>query len=201
MSVHREIDRPVTYQDILDAPEGRVAEIVNGVFYLQAKPAPRHDDLRDGLIEFLRPPFLRGRGGPGGWWIKSEPELHFGDPDYRTLVPDLAGWRKEQLAQFPEAWADLKVAPDWICEILSPSTARLDRLEKMPIYAEAGVSHLWLADPTLRTLEAYNLVSGKWLLDATYGSDGEAAIAPFDAVPLTLGDLWLPEPEGDADAG
>lgn len=195
MTAQGKIPRPVSYQDVLDAPEGRVAEIVNGAFYLQAQPAPPHDELRDGLIEFLRPPFVRGRGGPGGWWIRSEPELYFGDRDFRTLVPDMAGWRKERLPEFPESWDKLTVTPDWVCEILSPSTARLDRTEKMSIYAEADVAHLWLADPLLKTLEAYRLVSGNWLLIASHGGDGSVSVEPFDAVPLALSDLWAPDAE------
>jgi Uma2 family endonuclease len=201
MKVHKEIDRPVTYQDVLDAPEGRVAEIVNGVFYLQAQPAPPHNSVEKGLTSFLVAAFEQGRGGPGGWWIVPEPELQFRDRDYRTLVPDMAGWRKERLPEFPRRWSDLTIPPDWVCEILSPSTARLDRVEKMPVYAEEGVRHLWLADPLAKTLEVFELTGGRWTLIAAHGGDGDAAIAPFDAVPLPLGDLWLPEPEEDADAG
>lgn len=200
MTMHAEVaSRPVSYRDVLDAPANKTAEIVNGVFYLQAGAAPPHRMVADGLIEALRPPFQRARGGPGGWWIVGEPELYFGDRDYRTLVPDLAGWRREQLPALPRKWADLTVAPDWVCEILSPSTARLDRTEKRAIYAEAGIAHLWMADPVAQTLEIFELIDGRWTLIAVQGGNAEMTAAPFGTVPLTLADLWLPEEETDDD--
>ena len=83
------------------------------------------------------------RGGPGGWILLDEPELHLhGD----VLVPDLAGWRRERMPELPDA-AAFELAPDWICEVLSPSTAASDRAEKMPIYARERVAHVWLVDP------------------------------------------------------
>ena len=200
MTAQGKIPRPVSYQDVIDAPDDQVAEIVNGVFYLQAKPAPAHAEVTGALGEILRPAFQRGRGGPGGWWIVPEPELQFADRDYRTLVPDLAGWRRERLPVLPQRWSDLNAAPDWACEILSPSTGRLDRVEKMPIYAEEGVAHLWLVDPAEKTLEAYKLTDKGWLLGGAYGDDGEVAIAPFDAVPFPLSDLWMQEPGADTHA-
>ena len=200
MNLHRPLpDRPASYRDILDAPEGTVAEIVNGVFHMQAQPSPRHQEIASGLTELLRPPFQRGRGGPGGWWVVAEPELHFGDRDYRTLVPDLAGWRRERLTSLPKRWDDLTVVPDWVCEILSPSTARLDRVEKLPVYAEVGIAHVWLIDPAARTLEILALLEGRWTVLAAHGGEGEVVAEPFDAVPLLLGDLWIEEESENAD--
>ncbi len=200
MTAHTKISPPpASYQDVLDAPEGTVAEIVDGVFYLQAEPAPPHRIVMDGMVETLRPPFQRGRGGPGGWWIVGEPELHFGDRNYRTLVPDLAGWRRERLLSIPKRWSDLTVTPDWVCEIVSPSTARLDRTDKMRIYAEVGIPHLWMIDPLAKTLEVFQLHDGRWTLMSTHAGEDEAAAIPFDAVPLALDDLWIEESETDAD--
>ena len=184
--------RPATYQDVLDAPEGMRAEILDGELVMQARPMPEHDFVAGALNEIMRSSFQRGRGGPRGWWIVAEPELHFGDPDFRTSNPDLAGWRKERMPTIP-ARERYNVVPDWVCEILSPSTARSDRMKKMPIYADVGVKHLWLADPANRSLETYELRAGQWTLLATYGDEGEAAIPPFEAVPLPLAELWLPE--------
>ncbi len=189
---------PVSYQDVLDAPEGTVAEIVDGMFYLQAQPAPPHQELAGNLLTDLKGLFQRGRGGPGGWWIVGEPELHFGDPDYRTLVPDLAGWQRERLHAVPKRWADLTVTPDWVCEIVSPSTARLDRTEKMRVYAEVGIPHLWMIDPLAKTLEVFQLREGRWTLMSTHAGEDEAAAIPFDAVPLALADLWIEDGEDDA---
>ena len=105
------------------------------------------------------------------------------------LVPDLAGWKRERMPALPKtAWFDL--APDWVCEILSPGTARLDRVQKMPIYAESGVEYLWLVDPELRTLEAYRREGASWLLLGSHADQDIARIAPFDAIELVLGLFW-----------
>ena len=189
----------VTYRDVLNAPKGVTTEIIDGELYMQARPTERHSQALMGMIESLRPSFERGKGGPGGWWIRAEPQVSFEDRDWRTLVPDLAGWRRERLPVLPRRWADLTVAPDWVCEILSPSTMRLDRTQKMAIYAEAGIAHLWMADPLACTLEIFELIDGRWTLTAAHGGKPEISAAPFDTVPLTLGDLWLPEEETDDD--
>jgi Uma2 family endonuclease len=135
-------------------------------------------------------PSISDRGGPGGWWILDEPEIHLmGD----ILVPDIAGWRRERMPRLPEtAWFDL--APDWLCEILSPSTARVDRAEKLPIYARWGVPHVWLVDPDLRTLEAYENQSGRWVLLATLKDDEAVSLPPFDAISFSLGGSGRIEP-------
>jgi Uma2 family endonuclease len=131
-------------------------------------------------------PFQKGRGGPGGWWILDEPELHL---HADILVPDLAGWHKQRLPELPQSpYFDL--APDWVCEILSPSTAREDRVEKMPIYAREGVAHIWLVDPDLRILEAFELRDGQWVLLGAFEEDNLVSVAPFDAITFNLSVLW-----------
>jgi Uma2 family endonuclease len=131
-------------------------------------------------------PFHFGDDGPGGWVILAEPELHLGA---EILVPDLAGWRLARMpARSTEAFID--IAPDWICEILSPSTARFDRVEKMPIYAHHAVPYLWLIDPIARTLEAYSLDNDRWVLLGAHGGDQIVKVVPFDAVGIELGRLW-----------
>ena len=178
-----------TYTDIENAPPGTVAEIVDGALYLQAQPAPPHGDVQDGLIELLRPPFQRGRGGPGGWWVRSEPELHVpGTGD--VLVPDLGGWRQERLPEFPATWRELKVMPDWVCEILSPSTRSLDLIRKRPAYGAAGIPWLWLIDPLARTLEVFRNRDGEWSVVGAYEGEADAAVPPFEAVPLSMQEVW-----------
>src|SRR5437667_2870051 len=145
--------RPATYDDLLKVPDHLVAEIIDGELYTSPRPAPRHADASSGLGAVLRGPFDRGRGGPGGWRILDEPELHLGRD---VVVPDIAGWRRERLPALPEA-AFFTVAPDWVCEILSPSTERTDRRRKLSIYARKRVAHAWLVNPTLRMLEAFRL--------------------------------------------
>jgi Uma2 family endonuclease len=178
--------KPATYQDIIDLPEHLVGEIIDGELYTQPRPAPRHVRASSSLGDELVSPFDKGRGGPGGWWIFDEPELHLGP---HIQVPDLAGWRRERMPSLPEtAWFELP--PDWICEVLSPKTAGKDRAKKMPIYAAQGVRHIWLVDPDLRTLEIYENADGRWLLLRVYeGEEGVSAV-PFDAIGFNLGVLW-----------
>jgi Uma2 family endonuclease len=130
--------------------------------------------------------FHRGRGGPGGWIILDEPELHLGE---HVLVPDLAGWRRARLPEVPRE-AFLTLAPDWVCEVLSPSTALLDRRQKMRIYAEQSVSHVWLVDPVVRSLEVYALQGEHYLTVGTFGEDEVVRAAPFAELALELAALW-----------
>ena len=152
-----------TYQDVLDAPPHRVAEIIDGVLHTNPRPAMRHARASSSLGVKIGGPFDHDAGGPGGWWIIDEPELHLGDD---ILVPDLAGWRRERMPDFPDA-AYSTLAPDWVCEVLSPSTRKLDLHGKRPIYARERVGHLWLVDPVDRTLEAFELREGEWVLIGT----------------------------------
>ena len=175
-----------TYDDLLAVPEHLVAEIIHGQLHTHPRPAPRHIKASSSLGDELVSPYDKGRGGPGGWWILDEPEVHL---DGNVLVPDLAGWKRERLPELPEtAWFEL--APGWVCEVLSPSTARIDRAEKMPIYAEQGVKHLWLIDPDLKTLEAYELRDGQWLLLVTLDDDKPVSVRPFDEISFPLSALW-----------
>jgi Uma2 family endonuclease len=180
------VRRPATYQDVLDAPENMVAELIEGALHLHPRPSLPHGLAGSSLGDELISPFQKGRGGPGGWWILAEPELHLGSD---ILVPDLAGWQRERMPQFPTApWTDL--APDWVCEILSPGTRRVDLTDKRRLYAEAGVAHLWLIDPVDRTLEAFALRDSAWTLIAALEDDEEARVAPFDAIAFPLSVLW-----------
>jgi Uma2 family endonuclease len=177
--------RLATYDDILDLPENLVGEIIGGELITHPRPGPRHAHAASRL-DRLMGPFDDGGDGPGGWWILIEPELHLGPS---VLVPDLSGWRRERLPRLPDtAWFEL--APDWVCEVLSPSTARVDRVQKLPLYAAAGVGHVWLVDPVLRTLEAFENQQGRWLLLGAFKNDDMVVVAPFDAVALRLGALW-----------
>ncbi len=121
-----------------------------------------------------------------------EPELHLGED---VLVPDWAGWRRERMPVFPDTPAFTQV-PDWVCEVISPATGRIDRSRKMRIYAREGVPHLWIVDPLLETLEAYRLEAGRWVLLATHADDEVVRAEPFAAVPLSLGRWWMPRDPG-----
>ena len=175
-----------TYQDVLDAPAHLVAEIINGTLHTHPRPASRHALATSNLGDELVSPFGKGRGGPGGWWIIDEPELHL---DEEIMVPDLAGWRRERMPDYPDT-AYFTLAPDWVCNVLSPSSRKLDLLEKRPLYALAGLGHLWLVDPTDCTLEAFELREGEWVLIASAKDDEPVSIRPFDSITFSLGDLW-----------
>lgn len=180
------VQRPASYDDILALPENLVGEIIDGDLITNPRPAPRHLYASSRLGAELVRRFDLDRRQPDRWWIFGEVELHLGP---HVLVPDIAGWRRERLPRLPDtAWFEL--APDWVCEVLSPSTARVDRVQKLPVYAAAGVAHVWLVDPVLRTLEAFENQQGRWLLLGAFKNDAAVAVAPFDAVPLDLGALW-----------
>lgn len=178
--------RRATYDDLRAVPAHRVAEIVHGVLVTQPRPAAPHAQAASALSSELFGPFRRGKGGPGGWIILYEPELHPGDD---VLVPDLAGWRRERMPELPHT-AAFDLAPDWICEVLSVSTAALDRSDKLPIYAREGVRHAWLVDPIAKTLEVFRLEGPHWLLVATWSGEQEVRAEPFEAIGLELGALW-----------
>lgn len=178
--------RIATYEDVLNAPEHMVAEILGGELQLHPRPGMPHTVAASALGEELGPPFKRGKGGPGGWIILDEPELHLGAD---ILVPDLAGWRLTTLDHVGEA-AYIETAPDWVCEVLSPGTEKIDRTRKLPIYARERVSHAWLLNPALHTLEVLRLTDGNWNIVGTYEDEQEIRAEPFDAIVLSLGVLW-----------
>jgi Uma2 family endonuclease len=174
------------------APQHVVAEIVGGVLHTMPRPARRHTVAASNLGEELGPPFKRGRGGPGGWVILDEPELHLGTmPD--IVVPDLAGWRRERM---PDAIGDenappyYDLAPDWACEVLSPRSEAFDRGQKVPLYARESVRHVWLVDPIEQTLEAYRLEGERYALLGVHHGDARVRVEPFDAIELDLAILW-----------
>jgi Uma2 family endonuclease len=178
--------KPATYQDVLDAPEHMIAEIIAGELHLSPRPGQRHTRVASVLGTVLGPPFDEGNGGPGGWLLLGEPELHLADD---VLVPDLAGWRRERMPDLGDD-AYITVVPDWICEVLSRSTEARDRTEKLAIYAREGVRHVWLIHPLYRTVEVYRLHDGAWLSVAVYTGDEVVRAEPFDALELDLARLW-----------
>lgn len=180
--------QPTLYDELCALPEGMTGEILGGQLHSMPRPSGRHGIAEGALNIDLGGPFNFGRGGPGGWWIIPEPEIHF-VRDTEVAVPDLAGWRRERMPKVPDDHR-FEVVPDWVCEILSPSTARKDRFVKLPIYAKYGVAHAWLVDPDAHTLEAFELRESRWLLIATLQDDAPVRVAPFDAIEFSLADLW-----------
>lgn len=173
--------------DVLAAlPDHVVGEIIGGVVHTSPRSASPHAAAASALGEELGPPFKRGRGGPGGWILLDEPELHLGAD---VLVPDLAGWRRERMPEMPHV-AAFELAPDWVCEVLSPATQRVDRGEKLPIYARERVGHVWLVDPLEQYLEVLRLDGDTYRIIHTFTADARVHAEPFDALELDLAVLW-----------
>lgn len=177
--------KPASYEDLEALPPHVVGEIIAGELYVSPRPASLHARACARLA-MLMAPFDLGERGPGGWVILFEPELHFGQD---VLVPDLAGWRHERMPVFPRT-AAFTLAPDWACEVRSPSTATLDRKGKPPVYARAGVNHLWLLDPEERTLEVFQLGGERYEPLGTYRGDIRVRATPLEAIELNLALLW-----------
>ena len=178
--------RRATYEDLLRVPDHLVAELIDGELYVMSRPSVPHATAAAELWCDIGPPFRRGSGGPGGWIILQEPELHFGGD---VLVPDIAGWRRERMPEDPDA-SYIELAPDWVCEILSPSTRNLDRTIKMEVYARESVRHLWHIDPATRTLDIFRLKSGNWTAVAAFSDEAVVRAEPFDAIEISLARLW-----------
>ncbi|MEW6350538.1 MAG: Uma2 family endonuclease [Thermodesulfobacteriota bacterium] len=186
--------REATYEDLYRIPEHMTGEIIDGELIVTPRPARRHAEAASSLGGELVPPYRFGRGGPGGWLIYDEPEIHLGK---HVLVPDLGGWKRERL-NTPPAEHRFMISPDWICEILSPGTARIDRIRKMRIYAEYGVPYAWIIDPILMTLEVFQLESGTWVIRGLHEGRERVRAEPFTEVEIGLANLWMEEPPGDA---
>lgn len=175
-----------TYEDVLNAPPSVVAQVIHGTLSLLPRPRNIHARTSSRLGVDLGGPFDRGRGGPGGWVLLDEPELHLKDD---ILVPDLAGWRRTRMSEMPDE-AFFSLSPDWLCEVLSPSTEQIDRVDKVPIYALNRVPHVWLLSPGAKTLEVLELDGPTFRLIATHKNDEKVRARPFDAIELDLGALW-----------
>lgn len=182
--------RRATYEDLLKVPETMVAEILDGELYATPRPASPHALAASAIGIDLGGPFHRapnGPEGPGGWWILFEPEIHLG-PD--VVVPDVAGWRRAKMPVLPHV-AFFEQAPDWACEVVSPTTAGTDRVRKMRIYARESVGYLWLVEPLAKTLEVYRLQNGQWVVANTHSGSERVRAEPFEAIELDLVRWWL----------
>jgi Uma2 family endonuclease len=179
--------RLATYEDVLGAPPHMVAEVIDGELHLSPHPAKPHAAAQAALGEELGPPFKRGRGGPGGWILLFEPELHLRAD---IIVPDMGGWRRERMPSIVADEPFFTLAPDWVAEVISPRTAKIDRTDKQRIYAREGVQWLWFIDPLQRTLEVQRLGEDGWIVRGAWRDDTRVRAEPFDAIELDLAILW-----------
>jgi Uma2 family endonuclease len=178
--------KPATYADLEALPDDVRGELIGGVLHASPRPAKPHTFVNSRLGIELGGLFDRGRNGPGGWCILYEPELRLGED---VLIPDLAGWHRERMPG-PQETPTYPVPPDWVCEVLSPSTKALDRKVKLPVYAREGVRHVWLLDPKARTLEVFRLDGTALALLATYSGQDSVRAEPFEAAELSLAYVW-----------
>lgn len=183
--------RNKTYDDYLALPEGVKAELIDGELYMSPQPKGRHIRVASLLGAHLGVRFGSSTGetpdGPGGWWILDEPECHL-LPDRRVVIPDLAGWRRERMPAPPRDNHKFTLVPDWVCEVLSPSTSSHDTIRKMPRYREAGVEWAWLIDPVARRVDVFRAGDGEWVEAGFHEGGGRARLRPFEAIEL---DTWL----------
>ena len=184
------LKKSATYADLLNLPENVTGQIIDGDLYAMPRPAPRHV-VAEGALQILSggPLQFGSGGGPGGWWILPEPEVHMGP---HVLVPDLAGSRKTRLPLLPTQ-GQFTLTPDWVCEILSPSTQAFDHKKKRRAYAEQKVPHLWFVDPISRTIDVLRLSGDLYSIVDTFGGDEKSRLEPFEAIELDLSLRWLPE--------
>jgi Uma2 family endonuclease len=183
--------KPATYEALLGLPVDVKAEVIAGVVQERLASSPRHAKAHGAIRRFVGGPFDEddGFGGPGGWWIFLEVDVQFSPHD--ILRPDLTGFRRTRLSDLDER--PFTVIPDWVCEVISPSTARHDRVAKRRLYAAHGVKHYWLVDPETRTLEALELREGVWMEVGVYDEESVVRIRPFEEVELPIGRLFLPK--------
>jgi Uma2 family endonuclease len=185
--LRQKLGRPATMADLQALPPHLKGEIIDGELYVQPRPRPTHANIEGAILEEVRPAYQRGRGGPGGWWILPEPGLEL--PRSPEFSPDVAGWRRERLAKL-SADEPIRVVPDWICEILSPSTRGYDLVTKRRFYASIGVGWLWYVDVEARSVTVSRLEGGSWLELAAHGEDEQVRLEPFAAVAIDLASWW-----------
>ncbi len=178
-----------TATDLAALPDGCPAEVIAGVIVEKAAPSYEHGDAQSALAEILKPPFQRGRGGPGGWWIATEVEIEL--ETHEVYRPDLVGWRRDRARERPRG-RPIRMRPDWVAEILSPSNAETDLGTKLFAYQRAGVPHYWIIDPEHETLTVYRCTVEGYVVHLTAGKRERVHAPPFEEV-----EIEIAQPFGD----
>jgi len=190
--------QPATYEDLCALPEPLVGEILDGELVASPRPTPIHLRAETVLTSLLGPPFDLAIGGPGGWWIVTEPEIHLGQHgQIDVVVPDVASWRRSHLPAVPRE-SHYRTSPDWICEVLSEQSVKRDRVTKLNLYRRHAVPFYWLIDPVARTLEVLRLEGDRWILDGAFAEADAVSAAPFTDITFNLAHLWAGEAPTDA---
>lgn len=177
------------YAELEALPEHVKGEIIDGELFVQPRPRFRHGRSSLFLGHHIGGAFDFDDGGPGGWWILVEPGIEL--PRAPEVSPDVAGWRRARMAEPPPEGQPIRVVPDWVCEVLSPSNRRWDLLRKFPFYARMGVPWLWVVDPPARTIEVRELRDGAWSVRTTLGDEERVRVPPFEEIEIPLARMWV----------
>lgn len=183
------IPKLATFADLAALGDDVRAEIIHGVIVEKAAPTGEHGDTQGALQAFTRRRFHRHPGGrwPGGWWINTEVDVAYGSHD--LCRHDASGWRRERCPERP-AGRPIRLRPDWVAEILSPSNQKRDLVDKMQILRAAEVPHYWILNPEERVLLVYRLDPGGYLLALTAAAGDTVRAEPFADVELRVGVLF-----------
>jgi Uma2 family endonuclease len=185
------IKEHATYEDLLRVPENMVAELIEGELYTWPRPRGTHGRAAANILTSINIRYGEGGGGIGGWWIIGEPEVHFRE---QIVVPDIGGWRVTRMPLPPSSHV-FDIAPDWICEVLSPRTKRIDWSKKLALYGSNGVPRAWYVDVDERQLQVMQLVNGEWVIKHIHSGNDVVRAEPFPDAEIDLKWVWGIEPE------
>jgi Uma2 family endonuclease len=185
--------KPATLQDLEALPERSRVELINGRLSTLPRPTGAHIKATNELFYELNGPFSRKKDGPGGWLFVIEPQLYLTGKKGRehSLIPDIAGWRRERMPEVPRSHK-FEISPDWVCEVISEGSRVQDRQEKPPIYLSCGVEFYWLIEPETRELEVWKSTGEFWQVFGVFSREDKVHAAPFEEIELDLSVLWIP---------
>jgi Uma2 family endonuclease len=180
---------PATFADLVGLGDQVSAEIIQGEIVEKASPTMAHGRSQLAMGMFLSRRFDRRPGGrwPGGWWFGTEVDTEY--DRHQVFRHDGAGWRRDRVSEVP-AGRPVRVRPDWVCELLSPSNEKRDLVDKLRILHVAGVPHYWIANPEEKTLVVHRWTPPGYLIVLTAASGELVRAEPFETVELRVGILF-----------
>jgi Uma2 family endonuclease len=178
---------PANAADLAALDERVRAEVIRGVVVEKAAPSFEHGDAQSSLAAALKDPFQRQRGGPGGWWIATDVEIEL--EVHEVYRPDLVGWRRERMSERPRG-RPIRVRPDWVCEVLSPSNAEYDLGAKLFTYHRSAIPQYWIADPEHATLTVYRATEHGYVVVSSAGRGDRVRAEPFEAIEIAIEELF-----------
>jgi Uma2 family endonuclease len=175
------------YRRLLEEESGHV-ELIDGEVVVHAAPGMLHSFGASAVGSDIHQAYQRGRGGPGGWWVLIEVDIEL-RPRAQAYRPDISGWKRERVTRIPEE-RPVRIRPDWVCEVLSRSTASWDLGSKRDGYAAAEVPWYWVLDPEHRILTAYQLSEGGYRVAGTVTAQAPGNLPPFEAVQFDMTEIF-----------